>query len=291
MSSARSWPAANTPCADEARAIGLNRPDSHVGDPRLALALAIAHEAGRHALASAGREAFTWKRPGERVTVTDTALQSSLLAAVRARFPGDGILAEEDEVAAGLDSEFVWIVDPLDGTNNFALGVPCFTVSLGVFRRGMPYAGVVHDPNTHFTAWAVRDQGAWLEDRRLVVRGQPLTEASNVSARVPLDPALAPVVIGWLERHKFRAFGSVALHLAYAALGAIDVVLDHRAALWDLAGGACVLQEAGGIVTDPRGGALFPYDLPAYRGGPIPFLAGNPVAHAEAASACRSQPA
>jgi myo-inositol-1(or 4)-monophosphatase len=225
------------------------------------------------------------------VTAADTALQSSLLAAVRARFPGDGILAEEDEVAAGLDSEFVWILDPLDGTNNFALGVPCFTVSLGVFRRGMPYAGVVHDPNTGFSAWAVRDQGAWLADRRLVVRGQPLTEASNVSARVPLDPALAPVVIGWLERHKFRAFGSVALHLAYAALGAIDVVLDHRAALWDLAAGACVLQEAGGIVTDPRGGPLFPYDLPAYRGGPVPFLAGNPVAHAEAASACRSQPA
>jgi myo-inositol-1(or 4)-monophosphatase len=235
--------------------------------------------------------AFTWKRPGERVTATDTALQSRVLAAVRARFSADGTLAEEGEVSVGLDREFVWILDPLDGTNNYALGIPCFSVSLGVFRHGTPYAGVVHDPNTGFTVWAVRDQGAWLAGRRLVVRGQPLTEASNVSARIPLDPALAPVVIGWLERHKFRAFGSVALHLAYAALGAIDVVLDHRAALWDLAGGACVLQEAGGVMTDPRGGSLFPFELAAYRGGSVPFLAGNPVAHATAVAACRSHPA
>src|SRR5207249_51372 len=69
-----------------------------------------------------------------------------------------------------------------------------------------------------------------------------------------------------------------ALHLAYTALGAIDVLLDHRAALWDLAGGACVLQEAGGAITTPRGDPLFPFDLAAYRGGPVSFLAGNPVA-------------
>jgi myo-inositol-1(or 4)-monophosphatase len=223
------------------------------------------------------------------VTPTDIALQSRLLDAVRSRFSDDGTLAEEGEVAAGLDREFVWILDPLDGTNNYALGLPCFAVSVGVFQRGMPYAGIVHDPNTGFTCWAVREQGAWLGDHRIVLRGQPLTEASNVSARVPLDPPLAPVVIGWLECHKFRAFGSVALHLAYAALGAIDVVLDHRAALWDLAGGACMLREAGGVVTDPRGGPLFPFDLAAYRGGPVPFLAGNPVAHAAAVSACRSR--
>jgi myo-inositol-1(or 4)-monophosphatase len=256
-------------------------------DPRLALALAIAREAGRQAVAVAPGE-FSWKRPGERVTPTDIALQSRLLDAVRARFPQDGTLAEEDAVAAGLDREFVWILDPLDGTNNYALGLPCFAVSLGVFKRGMPYAGVVHDPNTGFTCWALRDRGAWLGDRRLVLHGSPLTAASNVSARVPLDPALAPVVIDWLGRHKFRGFGSVALHLAYAAIGAIDVVLDHQAALWDLAGGACVLREAGGVITDPRGRELFPFDLAVYRGGPVAFLAGNLVAHAAAVSACAS---
>jgi myo-inositol-1(or 4)-monophosphatase len=257
-------------------------------DPRLALALAIARNTGREALASAGRGEFTWKRPGERVTPTDSAVQSRLLDAVRTRFPQDGTLAEEGNVATGLDREFVWILDPLDGTNNFALGLPCFAVSLGVFHRGTPYAGVVHDPNTGFTCWALRDRGAWVDDRKLVLRGQPLTASSNVSARVPLEATLAPVVIGWLRQHKFRAFGSVALHLAYAAIGAIDVVLDHQAALWDLAGGACLLEEAGGVITAPLGGALFPFDLAQYRGGPVAFLAGNTAAHAAALSACRS---
>jgi myo-inositol-1(or 4)-monophosphatase len=256
-------------------------------DPRLALALTIVREAGRQALVAPHPE-FAWKRPGERVTTTDTLLQSRLLDSVRARFPQDGALAEEGDVATGLDREFVWVLDPLDGTNNYALGLPCFAVSLGVFRRGMPYAGVVHDPNTGFTCWALRDRGAWLGDRRLVLRGAPLTAASNVSVRVPLDPVLAPVVIGWLGRYKLRGFGSVALHLAYAAIGAIDVVLDHRAALWDLAGGACVLREAGGVITDPRGRELFPFDLTAYDGGPVAFLAGNPDAQAAAVSACTS---
>jgi myo-inositol-1(or 4)-monophosphatase len=257
-------------------------------DPRLSLALTIAKDAGRRALADVGRVEFAWKRPGERVTPTDTTLQARILEVVRTRFPGDGALAEEGDVASGLDREFVWILDPLDGTNNYALGVPCFAVSVGVFRHGAPWAGVVHDPNTGFTCWAARAQGAWVGDRKLTLSDRPLTEASNVSARIPLDPALAPVVVGWLQRHKFRAFGSVALHLAYAAVGAIDVVLDHRAALWDLAAGACVLQEAGGALTDPRGGALFPLDLRAYRGGPVPFLAGNTLAQAAAVSACRS---
>lgn len=160
------------------------------------------------------------------------------------------------------------MLDPLDGTNNYALGIPCFAVSLGIFQLGVPYAGVVHDPNTGFTCWAVRGEGAWAGDHRMVLRGRPLTEASNISARVPLDPTLTPGVVEWLRRHKSRAFGSVALQLGYAALGALDVVLDHRAALSDLAGGASVLLEAGG--------------------GPVPFLAGNPVGHAAAVRACRA---
>ena len=150
------------------------------------------------------------------------------------------------------------------GTNNFALGLPCFAVSIGILRGGLPYAGA------------------------LVLAGRPLTAASNVSARVPLDPELAPAVTGWLRRYKLRGFGSVALHLAYAALGALDVVLDHKATLWDVAAGAVILLEAGGVITDPHGRPLFPPDAAAYRGAPMPFLAGHPAAHAEALSDCRA---
>ena len=108
-----------------------------------------------------------------------------------------------------------------------------------------------------------------------------------MSIGVPVDPALEAVVARWLRRHKIRGFGSVALHLAYAVLGAIDLVLDHRAKLWDIAAGAVLLLEAGGAISDPRGQPIFPLDLRAYRGEAISFLAGNPLGHQVAVVECR----
>jgi myo-inositol-1(or 4)-monophosphatase len=214
-------------------------------------------------------------------------IQSRLVEEIHACFPQDGVVAEEGEAAAPSDREFVWAVDPLDGTNNYVLGIPCFAVSIGILRDGLPPAGVVHDPNTGFTCSARRGQGAFAADRALTLEARPLTAASNVGARVPLDPRFEPLVIEWLQRYKFRGFGSVALHLGYAAIGALDVLLDHKATLWDLAAGAEVLLEAGGVITDPGGQPLFPAGAAAYRGAPMPFLAGNPSAHAQALSGCR----
>jgi myo-inositol-1(or 4)-monophosphatase len=259
-----------------------------LSDSRLELAVALARAGGQQAMSARGPSRVDWKGPGDRVTDVDLAIQSRLVEQIRAAFPGDGIVAEESGATAAADRDVVWAVDPLDGTNNYALGIPCYAVSIGILRGGSPYAGVVHDPNTGFTCWAQRGAGAFAGGRRLVLGGRPLTAASNIACRVPLDPGLAPLVIGWLHRHKFRGFGSVALQLAYAALGALDLVIDHRAALWDVAGGAAVLLEAGGAITDPRGAPLFPVDPSAYRGAPVPFVAGNPSAHAQALAAARA---
>lgn len=257
-------------------------------DPRLALALAIVEEAGRLALISRKGAAVEWKAPGDRVTEADRRIQSRIVAGIAAGFPDDGVVAEEGGGRPPSDREFVWIVDPLDGTNNYALGIPCFAISVGVFHRGEPYAGVVHDPNTGFRCWGLRGCGAFSGEGRLTVTPRPLDVASNVCVRVPVEVLLEPLVSQWLREHKLRGFGSVALHLAFAALGAIDLVLDHKAALWDLAAGATVLLEAGGRITTPAGRPLFPFDVAAYRGGPVPFLAGNPRAHAGAVASCRA---
>jgi myo-inositol-1(or 4)-monophosphatase len=263
-------------------------PADVVGDPRVALALRLAEDAGRRAVAGQWETAVRWKGPGDRVTEMDLRAQAEIVSAIRSRFPADAIVAEEDEPRWAADREFTWIVDPLDGTNNYALGIPCFAVSLGVFHRGEPYAGVIHDPNTGFRCCALRGQGAFSAGRRLTLTPRALGTASNVCVRVPVEPDLEPLVSQWLREYKFRGFGSVALHLAFAALGAIDLILDHRAALWDLAAGAAVLLEAGGRVTSPAGGPLFPFDVASYRGGAVPFLAGNPLAHAAAAGSCRA---
>jgi len=262
-------------------------PARGLDDPRLALAMALAREGGRQAMASQGRVAVAWKGPGDRVTASDTAIQSHIAREISAAFPDDGMIAEEPGDTRAGDHEFVWVVDPLDGTNNFALGIPCFAVSIGILRAGLAYAGVIHDPNTRFTCWARRGRGAFAGERRLTLSAHPLAEASNVTVRVPLDPRLRPLVGEWLERYRLRGFGSVALHLAYAAMGALDVLLDHKASLWDIAAGAVVLLEAGGAITDPLGRPLFPVDPSLYRGEPVPFVAGNAMAHTEAVARCR----
>ena len=257
-------------------------------DPRLSLALRLAGEAGRLAVAGRPDRDVRWKGPGDRVTATDVQIQAHIAAAIARHFPEDGIVAEEAEVRVAAGREFTWIVDPLDGTNNYVLGIPCFAVSLGLLRGGEPYAGVVHEPNTGFRCWTLRGHGAFAGDRRLALAPRALDAASNIAVRVPVAAELEPLVSRWLREHKFRGFGSVALHLAFAALGAVDLVLDHKATLWDLAAGAAVLLEAGGCITTPAGHPLFPFDVAGYRGAPVPFLAGNPLAHAAAVASCRA---
>ncbi len=259
-----------------------------VNDPRLRLALVLARLGGRLASASRGPASVSWKRPGDRVTDVDAAIQSQLVKEIHARFPQDAVVAEEDPAAAAIEREFVWAVDPLDGTNNFALNIPCFAVSIGVLKDGLPYAGVVHDPNTGLSWWARSGEGAFAEDRALRLENRPLTAASNIAVRIPIDPGLESLVGAWLRQYKFRGFGSVALHLVYAALGGLDIVLDHKAALWDIAAGALILLEAGGVVTDPSGRPRFPAEPEAYRGAPMPILAGNMSAHAQALQGCRA---
>ena len=263
-------------------------PADIVGDPRVSLALTLAEDAGRRAVTGQWETAVRWKGPGDRVTEMDLRMQAEIVSAIRSRFPADAIVAEEDEPRWAADAEFAWIVDPLDGTNNYALGIPCFAVSLGVFHHGEPYAGVVHDPNTGFRCCGLRGHGAFSVGRRLALTPRALGPASNVSVRVPLEPDLEPLVSQWLREYKFRGFGSVALHLAFAALGAIDLILDHRAALWDLAAGATILLESGGRITSPTGRPLFPFDVASYRGAAVPFLAGNPLAHAAAVGSYRA---
>jgi myo-inositol-1(or 4)-monophosphatase len=258
-------------------------------DARLRLALALAHQGGRQAASAVRADVHVdWKGPGDRVTDVDIAIQKRLVERIQASFPDDGIVAEEGLANDPGAREFVWVLDPLDGTNNFALGIPCFSVSIGLLRQGLPHAGVVHDPSTGFTCSVMRGHGAIAGGQRLRLAGRPLTAASNMAVRVPLDPGLIAATVGWLRRFKLRGFGSVALHLAYAAMGALDIVLDHKATLWDLTAGAAILLEAGGTITDPRGRPLFPPSAAAYGGAPMPFLAGNETAHAEALADCQA---
>ena len=152
----------------------------------------------------------------------------------------------------------------------------------GVLRDGMPFAGAVYDPVARWLFTGCAGRGAWLNDRPLRVRSQPLAGDSFFAIRTPCEGGVPEYVESWLRRYRVRRFGSTALHLCYVALGGLDFVHDDRASLWDVAGAAPVVLEAGGVLTTDEGAAVFPVSAAQSAGAPIALLAGHPASHADA---------
>jgi myo-inositol-1(or 4)-monophosphatase len=128
-------------------------------------------------------------------------------------------------------------------------GCPGFTISIGVLRDRMPFVGAVYDPVARWLFTGCAGRGAWVNDRPLHVVAASLLRSSLVALGNPLEAGVPPVVEEWLRRYRLRRVGSTALHLCYAALGALDLVHDHRTSLREVAGAAAVVLEAGGVVT------------------------------------------
>ncbi len=250
-------------------------------DRRAAAAAEIARLAGKIALDYFERAEVSWKSDESMVTDADVAVQSWLEDEIAGAFPADGILGEEGltPLRQNAGAHFVWVLDPVDGTNNFGRGIPGFAVSVGVLRDGMPFAGAVYDPVAGQLFTACRGQGARLNGRRLVVAPADPGPRSLFSIRSPFEGPIPPYVERWLGRYRLRRVGSTALQLCYVAAGALAFVHDHRASLWDVAAAATIVTEAGGRMTAPDGGPLFPIDPHAYAGEPIGFLAGDPLGH------------
>ena len=260
--------------------------DERIGTAeRERLASDLALRGGRMALEYFHRAHVSAKSDGSLVTDADLAIQERLAAEIARAFPDDAILGEEAGLSTGpRHAIYRWILDPVDGTNNFARGLPGFSVSIGVLRHGQPFAGAVYDPITRWLFTAGTGRGAWLNDRPLRAAPAPLSARSLIAVRTPLDDGASPCIEDWLRRHRLRRFGSTALHLCYAALGGLDLVHDSRTPLSELAGAAPVLLEAGGVLTLDDGAPLFPLDTSARDGQPVSVLAGNRVSHAQALS-------
>ncbi len=258
--------------------------DERVGTAiRERLAADLAVRGGRRALEYFHRAQVSWKPDGSMVTDADLAIQEELATEIARAFPDDAVVGEEgrpEESHTG--ALYSWVLDPVDGTNNFGRGLPGFSVSIGVLRNRQPFAGAVYDPVSRWLFTACVGRGAWLNDRPLRTRPALMSRSSLFSIRTPLEEGIPPFVEDWLRRYRLRRFGSTALHLCYVALGALDLVHDHRASLWDVAGAAPVLLEAGGALTGVDGASLFPATTAQLAGAPIAFLAGNPGSHAQA---------
>lgn len=236
-------------------------------DPMLDLAVRAARAAVA-AIRQAADSPDAWtvraKRPNDFVTQVDLASERVIVDTLLGACPHHAVRSEESAAPHGnASADHVWIVDPLDGTNNFIHGYPAYAVSIALAVRGVVQVGVVWDASRDEGFAAVRGQGAWCGERRLAVAERTLLGGAIVATSGPIRPGpdfersmqLLGSVIAQVSA--LRRSGSAALDMAWVAAGRCDAMFDRGLNAWDVAAGGLLVQEAGGVVSTFDGGADF----------------------------------
>jgi myo-inositol-1(or 4)-monophosphatase len=198
------------------------------------------------------------------VTQADKESEAAIVDVIRSAFPDHHILSEEVGVLPG-SAAYKWIIDPIDGTVNFANGIPLCCVSIGVEKDGQMVMGAVYNPFLNEFFFAERGKGATLNEKPIHVSGQTEVARSCVVTGFPytyLDSPNGPLQV--FERFirrgvPMRRLGSAAIDLCWVAAGRFDAFYEHKLQAWDSAAGYLVVEEAGGKVTDFSGGPYSPY--------------------------------
>ena len=212
------------------------------------------------------------KSPRDYVTDIDRQVEQEIIAIIRKAHPNHGILGEESGETKGND--FIWIIDPIDGTRNFIHGFPHFAVSIAISRKGKIEQGVIYDPVRQELFTASRGKGAQLNDRRIRVSKRNNLEDCLLGTGFPfrtqphLSSYLAALQNVIPTCGDVRRAGAATLDLAYIACGRLDGFWEMGLHLWDIAAGALLIQEAGGLVSDFTGSENY------LKSGNI--VAGNP---------------
>ncbi len=225
--------------------------------------LELVKQATKAQINSIGTQTADRKADGSWVTATDHAMQAALQAGLAEQFPEHGFLGEEMSVAEQeaawrecLDGRPTWVVDPLDGTSNFRLGFPVFSVTVALLVGGKTVFGVVYDPSRDECFHASRGEGAWLNGEALSLANEPKQALKSclatvdfkrlprdVAAHLACDPPYASQ----------RSIGSVALDWCWVAAHRVQVYVHGKQKLWDYAAGQLILHEAGGASADLDG--------------------------------------
>jgi myo-inositol-1(or 4)-monophosphatase len=233
-----------------------------------ATARRLALEGGAAILGSAARDRQPASKGARRdlVTAADAAAERIVVGGLLREFPAHAILAEEGALTprgrASSASEFVWVVDPLDGTTNFVHGLPYYCVAIGLVHRGEPVVGVVHAPELGATYHAVRGGGAFRNDVPIAVSDTAeladallATGFSYVRDEPGRDDNTGRLRRALHRCRDVRRYGSAQLDFCLTAAGAVDAFWEVYLQPWDVAAGTAILREAGGKVTDLVGGA------------------------------------
>ena len=215
------------------------------------------------------------KGPNDFVSEIDQLAEAAIIEILLTAYPGHGILAEESGREHGAqNSEFTWIIDPLDGTTNFLHGFPAYAVSIALAWRGVVQQAVVYDPTRNDLFYASRGRGAFLNDKRLRVSkrtrladsligtGFPFRRGDNFQRYLKMLEVMMPACAG------LRRPGAAALDLCYVAAGWYDGFFETGLQPWDMAAGTLIITEAGGLVGNFTGEADFLYQRELVAGNP-----------------------
>lgn len=201
------------------------------------------------------RRKVAYKGAVNLVTEMDLLAEKVIVSTISRHYPTHNILAEEKTTKQG-NSPFRWIIDPLDGTTNYAHGYPVFCVSIALEKSGEIILGVVYDPTREELFLAEKGKGARLNGKKIHVSSVPKLSLSLLATGFPYDLRESPVNNFdhfhnfALRVHAVRRAGSAALDLCYVASGRFDGFWEMKLGPWDMAAGSLIVQEAGGKITD-----------------------------------------
>jgi myo-inositol-1(or 4)-monophosphatase len=218
----------------------------------------IIREAGNIVLSYFQQKLEWYKKDGQGfATQADLASEEYLISKLKSLIPGASFIAEESGGSA-IESDYCWVIDPLDGTTNFAHGLSYFCISVALTYKNEPVFGVIYQPTQQELFYAQKGTGAWLNDKRLRVSELPLEKSLMGLGHVypkgkgqnPLQESMKAIV---KQVYAIRHFGAAALDIAHVAAGRLDGSVFTRLKWWDAAAGIVILSEAGGFISDFQG--------------------------------------
>jgi len=247
----------------------------------LEVAVVAARLAGQRAMEEIGVVKISSKTDSELVTHADPICQKIIIDNIMQNYPSHGIVAEEGrdnklfkQLPRG-DNDLWWVIDPIDGTNNYSQKILSFAVSIGLIHQGRPVLGVIYDPATDSMFTAAGDAPPQFNNIRISANDNDLGYYQTLG----IESLFTAGVPEWLTQLqtmlRCRSLGTTALHLAYVAKGSFIGAIMNNPKLWDIAGGAFIAESAGALVTDWRGNSLWPVDMNSYNGQPFNVLAAN----------------
>lgn len=259
-------------------------------EPMLNVALNAARKGARIAEQAAERLdklTIETKAQNDFVTQVDRAVEKEIVHHLRRAYPHHTIHGEESGQHGSEDSEYEWLIDPIDGTTNFIHGMPHFAISIACLYRGRLEHAVVVDPMKREEFTASRGKGAQLNGRRIRVSDRQGLSGALIGTGIPFNGRAfenMPAYLNSLEEIAgqtagIRRPGSAALDLAYVAAGRFDGFWEIFLQPWDIAAGALLIKEAGGLVSDLKGGETYMESGHIVAGTPKVFRALLPITH------------